>query len=160
MKNCLVVGSFGENRKQTIIEFNVDNSFNEFAERLSIEFMTGNLSLKLPSFTVGAEDTVAEKITDGTFKRGTFVVAREVGFENMLHYGGVCCEDLAGTERAVEDEGGGRDGLEDVGNPVDTAVEVGVNGKNRTNDRVRVGDGGGCSGGGWCFVEFGLFLCG
>jgi len=107
--------------------------------------------LKLPSFTVGAEDTVAEKITDGTFKRETFAVAREVGFENMLHYGGICCEDLAGTEGAVEDEGGGRDGLEDVGNPVDTAVEVGVNGKDRTNDRVRVGDGGGCSGGRGCF---------
>lgn len=142
----MVFGSFGENRKQTIIEFNVDNSFNELAERLGVEFMAGNLSLKLPSFTVGVEDAVAEKITDGTFKRETFAVARKVCFENMLHYGGVCCEDLAGTERAVEDEGGGRDGLEDVGDPVDTAVEVGVNGKDRTNDRVSFGNGGGGGG--------------
>lgn len=146
-KNCLVFGSFGENRKQTIIEFNVNDSFNELAERLGVEFMAGNLSLKFPSFTVGVEDTVAKKITDGTFKRETFAVAREVGFENMLHYGGVCCENLAGTERAVEDEGGGRDGLEDVGDPVDTAVEVGVNGKDRTNDRVSFGNGGGGGGG-------------
>lgn len=118
--------------------------------------MAGNLSLKLPSFTVGAEDTVSEKITNGTFKRGTFVVAREVSFENMLHYGRVCREDLAGAEGAVEDEGGGRDGLEDVGDPVDTAVEVGVYGKDRTNDRVSFGNGGG----GGCFWEFGLFFCG
>lgn len=118
--------------------------------------MAGNLSLKLPSFTVGTEDTVAEKITDGTFKRETFAVAREVGFENMLHYGGVCRENLAGTEGAVEDEGGRRDDLEDVGDPVDTAVEVGVNGKDRTNDRVSFGN----NGGGGCFWEFGLFFSG
>jgi len=147
IKNCLVFASFSKNWKQTIVEFNIDHSFNELAEGLGVEFMAGNLSLKLPSFTVSVEDTVAEKITDGTFKCETFAVAREVCFENMLHYGGVCCEDLTGTEGAVEDEGGGRDGLEDVGDPVDTAVKVGVNGKDRTNDRVSFGNGGGGRGG-------------
>jgi hypothetical protein len=89
--------------------------------------MTGDLSLELPGFTVGVEDTVAEEITDGTMKRVTFTVAREVGFENMLDDGGVCSEDLAGAKGAVEDEGGGRDGVEDIGDPVDTPVEVGCN---------------------------------
>ena len=43
----------------------------------------------------------------------------------------------------MEDKGGGRYSLEDVRNPLYEAVEVGCNGKHRTNDRVRVGDGGG-----------------
>ncbi|MCI31017.1 hypothetical protein A2U01_0052228, partial [Trifolium medium] len=67
-------------------------------------------------------------------KCGTFAIAREVGFENVLDHSRVSREDLAGTEGTVEDEGGGRDGLEDVGDPLDAAVEVGCQRKSRTED--------------------------
>lgn len=132
-----------ENRKQTILEFNVDDSFNEFAEGFSVEFMAGDLSLNLPGFTVGIEDTVAEKLDEVLVSCETFVVAREVSFENVLHHGRVCREDLAGTEGAVEDEGGGRDGLEDIRYPLYAAVEVGGKSKSGTENWIRFGNGGG-----------------
>lgn len=43
----------------------------------------------------------------------------------MLYHGMVSGEDLTGAERAVEDEGGGRDGLEDVGDPLHSSIKVG-----------------------------------
>jgi len=45
----------------------------------------------------------------------------------------------------VEDEGGGRYGLEDVRNPLHPAVEVGCQRKRGTKDGVSFGNGGrGC----------------
>jgi hypothetical protein len=105
--------------------------------------VAGNLSLELPVFTVGVKDSVAKEITEALDKRGTFAVAREIGFENVLDHSRVSCEDLAGAECTVEDEGGGRDGLEDVGDPLDATVEIGCQRKSRTEDGVRFGDGGG-----------------
>lgn len=81
--------------------------------------------MELPCFTVGVEDAISEEIAEGTVYCETFTIARKVGFENVLDDRGVGRENLAGAEGTVEDEGGGRDGVEDVGDPVDAAVEVG-----------------------------------
>jgi len=89
----LVFGSFRENRNQTFIEFNVHHRFDEFTKGFSVEFMAGDMSLNLPTFTVGVEDTATEKLDEVLMKCGTFVVAREVGFENVLHHGRVCRDD-------------------------------------------------------------------
>lgn len=104
-EDSLIFGSFRENREEAIGEFYINYCFNEFPKRFGVEFMAGDLSLKLPGFTVGVEDAVTEEITNRTIKSETFAIAREVGFENVLDYQGVCCEDLAGAEGAVEDEG-------------------------------------------------------
>lgn len=121
----LVYRSFGENREEAIGEFNVNYCFNEFTEGFRVEFVAGDLSLELPSLAVDGEDSVAEQIVDRLIKHETFTVAREIGFENVLHHGRVSREDLTGAERSMEDEGGGRDGLEDVGDPLHSSVEVG-----------------------------------
>lgn len=69
-----------ENRKETVVKFNIHHRFDEFAWGFSVEFMAGDLSLNLPTFTVGVEDTVTKKLNEGLMKCGTFVVTREVGF--------------------------------------------------------------------------------
>ena len=93
----LVFGSFGENREETIIEFNIDHGFDEFSEGFCVELVARYLSLQLPSFSVGVEYSVAEEIKERFMKYGTFTVAREVGFENVLDHRGVSREDLAGA---------------------------------------------------------------
>jgi len=92
-EDSLVFGSVSENRKQTIVEFNVHHRFDEFTQGFSVEFMARYLSLNLPTFTVHVEDTVTEELNEGSMKSGTFVVAREVGFENVLHHDRVCRDD-------------------------------------------------------------------
>ena len=92
-----VFGSFIENREETIIEFNIDHDFDECSEGFCAELMARYLSLQLPGFSVGVEDSVAEEIKKRSMKYGTFAVAREVGFENMLDHHRVSREDLAGA---------------------------------------------------------------
>lgn len=123
----MIFSSFGQNREETIGEFYVNYCFNKLAKRFSVKFMAGDLSLELPGFTVSVEDSVTEEVTERTVKCESFAVAREIGFENMLDYQGVRCEDLAGAECPVEDEGGGRGGLKDVGDPMNAAVKIGCN---------------------------------
>ena len=82
--------------------------FDEFAERLSVEFVAGDLPLKLPSVAVGVEDSGAEEIGEVVNKDGALYIVGETGLENVLYGGGVAGDDLAAAQGAVEGESGGR----------------------------------------------------
>ena len=68
--------------------------------------MAGDLSLELPGLTVRVEDTVTEKVGEGSIESVAFFVVVEVGLEDVLDHNGVACEDLACSVGAAEDVGG------------------------------------------------------
>lgn len=68
IKKGFVYRSFGENRDDTIEDFNVNYYFNEFTEGFCIELVAGDFPLKLPSLTVDGEDYVTEQIIDRLVK--------------------------------------------------------------------------------------------
>lgn len=150
IKNNGVTGGGGrEEGEEAVRELRVDDGLDEFSERSGVELVAGELSLELPGVTIGVEDTVAEEIAESSMESIAFVVDGEVGLEDMLDDGRIGGENLAGAEGAVEGEGGGGRAVEDVGDPEDTAVFVGGDGENGTDERISPGEGegGGRAGG-------------
>jgi hypothetical protein len=76
--------------------------------------MAGELSLKLPRFTIHVEDAVAHKVFKVSFDIISLAVVGEVGLEDVLDDGWVGGEDLLSANARVEDEGSGGGDLEDV----------------------------------------------
>lgn len=109
-------------------ELCIDDGFDEVAERSGVELVSGDLSLELPIVAVGVEDAVAEEIAQCSTQGEALGVDVEMGLEYSSEDGGVGGEDLAGTKRTVEGEGGGGRVMEDVGDPLDAAVLVCQNG--------------------------------
>lgn len=86
--------------------------------------MTRNLALKFPALTVGVKDAVAKKIAQSRAKRISLLVNMKLGLQNVLYDGGIRRKNLSLAEEAVEGEGGVGGDLEDVGEPLQTAVPV------------------------------------
>ena len=93
--------------EEAVGEFGIDHLVDEFAERLCIEFVAGDLSLELPSVAIGVEDPRAEEIGEGAVEGIALLVVGEAGLENMLHGCRVASEDLETAQWAVEGECGG-----------------------------------------------------
>ena len=93
--------------EEAVGEFGIDHLFDEFAERLCVEFVAGDLSLELPSVAVGVEDSRAEEIGEGADEGISLLVVGEAGLENVLHGCRVASEDLKTAQWAVEGERGG-----------------------------------------------------
>jgi hypothetical protein len=69
--------------------------------------MAGELSLKLPGFTVHVEDAVAQEVFKGSFEIISLAVVGEMGFDDVLDNGRVGSQDILSADAAVEDVGGG-----------------------------------------------------
>lgn len=67
--------------------------FDEIPQRLGVEFMAGDLSLKLPILAVGVEDSGAEEVREGGYERAALLVDGKTGLEDVLYGGGVAGED-------------------------------------------------------------------
>ena len=124
-----VLGCVIEEGEKAVGELHIDDSFNELAEAVSAEFMAGDLALKFPFGAICVENSLAEKIVKGRFVGWALLVEWEVGLENVVYNSRVCCEDMAGAEAAVEDEGGGGGGMEYVRHPVYAAMLVCYDGR-------------------------------
>lgn len=99
--------------------------------------------MELPFLAVGVEDAIAEKVAEGLVKGEAFMVTGEVSFENVLDHRGVRREYLTGAKGTVEDERGGGNAVENIGDPVHAPVRVGCNRKHGTDYRISFGDIGG-----------------
>ena len=91
--------------------------------------MAGELSLKLPGFTVHIEDAVTHKVFKGSFDKISLAVVGEVGLDDVLDDGWVGSEDLLSADAMVEDEGSGGGDLKDVCNPLELAFAVSNHGQ-------------------------------
>lgn len=91
--------------------------------------MAGDLALKFPVGAICVENSPAEKIVKGAFEGWALLVEWEVGLENVVHYSRICCEEMAGAEAAVEEEGGRGRGMEYVGCPVYASMLVCYDGR-------------------------------
>lgn len=125
-----------KNRNEPIGELSVDDGLNEIPKRFGAKFMARNLALKFPALAVGVKYSVAKKISENRAREIPLLVNMKLGLQNVLYDGGIGGDDLTVAEEAVEGESGGGGDLEDVGEPLQTAVPIDEKGKEGTHKRV------------------------